>query len=578
MKRDELAARVITLLDRNSGSVILIKGAWGTGKTYFWRNSIEKKLTSDESRKSAYVTLFGKKDINSIQEDILAQLFSRNKNIQKVKDAIGSLKTVFGGKDDGDGAFNFGISGSVLNVVLSLLEKNTFKGITLCIDDFERKDDGLRCVEIMGYASILSEMYGCNVLLLMDEEKIGKDERSVYDQYKEKLLDHEIEFDVDSDEVISEIVFNLDESGQRKVREVISIAQEKNLRVIKKAVDVIVRVKNAISQAVDGETSDYLVSHIVALVCIYHALGSDGMERLNRFPQFKSKDQASASDERAGVYYSRLAYLVYGHAEIDVWLWKHITGQICDPEDLNSTLNKYSKDLVARSLDSAVFGLLDKYLYKVDMTSKGFEQEMIDLLHTAPRNIITIVNYRNFRFLISSMQEISGRGDYWKEYESAQFVEYVREFFALYNSIEKYSSAIDHSNIHVICGVCAKASAEHDRLLSLLTEAAQTHDEINELMKAILRKSGWNRHDVLCLNEVREDFIIEWITKSPVFFETLVHFLRWLGDHADSPFKAFRESCFAAFESLGEQRLGKFRFRRALAIAKNQLGDSAKES
>ncbi|MTV28958.1 hypothetical protein FTX61_26840, partial [Nitriliruptoraceae bacterium ZYF776] len=61
--------------DISNGKVIMLSGKWGSGKTHFWKNIIatevfEKELK--EKRKSyAYISLYGKNTIESIQNDLL---------------------------------------------------------------------------------------------------------------------------------------------------------------------------------------------------------------------------------------------------------------------------------------------------------------------------------------------------------------------------------------------------------------------------------------------------------------------------------------------------------------------------
>ncbi len=50
-------------------SGIVIKGEWGIGKTYFWREFISK------FKKTVYISLFEAGSLKEIKRDIIVQLF-----------------------------------------------------------------------------------------------------------------------------------------------------------------------------------------------------------------------------------------------------------------------------------------------------------------------------------------------------------------------------------------------------------------------------------------------------------------------------------------------------------------------
>ena len=52
----------------SNGKVIMLSGAWGSGKTHFWDNEIREKLD-----KNIYVSLYGKKSILDIENEVLTK-------------------------------------------------------------------------------------------------------------------------------------------------------------------------------------------------------------------------------------------------------------------------------------------------------------------------------------------------------------------------------------------------------------------------------------------------------------------------------------------------------------------------
>ena len=66
--------------DNNNGKTMMLSGKWGSGKTHFWQNEIatdefKKNLKKDE-KAYAYVSLYGKTSIESVESDLLMQAYN----------------------------------------------------------------------------------------------------------------------------------------------------------------------------------------------------------------------------------------------------------------------------------------------------------------------------------------------------------------------------------------------------------------------------------------------------------------------------------------------------------------------
>ncbi|WP_417904122.1 P-loop NTPase fold protein [Campylobacter sp. LH-2024] len=204
----------IFLEDKNKYS-LFIKGKWGVGKTYLWKeieyeisntkkdfelNKIKLNFFShlkylyefiilivkflikyfsycefikqDKSLRVVYISLFGKEHYREILEEITLNSYKYNKlvyflrNLTFWKISIGSL-------------FQFFI-------------KQDFKNIIVCFDDLERKSDKLNIKDLLGLINNLKEGK-CKVILIGDDSKLSNKE--IFDNYKEKCIDLEITID-----------------------------------------------------------------------------------------------------------------------------------------------------------------------------------------------------------------------------------------------------------------------------------------------------------------------------------------------------------------------------------------------
>lgn len=83
---------------------LLLNGKWGSGKTYFWKNVIEKHLGSELEGENqiVYISLYGISSVREIETKILSEFLPRflkkaseNKTVQKLSHFSGRLLSGF---------------------------------------------------------------------------------------------------------------------------------------------------------------------------------------------------------------------------------------------------------------------------------------------------------------------------------------------------------------------------------------------------------------------------------------------------------------------------------------------------
>lgn len=134
---------------KNFEYAVLLNGAWGSGKTWFVKQYIEKLKKKD--KRVAYISLNGLSKTSEIDDEIFRcihpKLASKGAKILG-KVAKGALKAAFRFDWDGDSKPDGQISASVPNIELPDYLKITDKFI-LVFDDLERCE--LKKEEVLGY-------------------------------------------------------------------------------------------------------------------------------------------------------------------------------------------------------------------------------------------------------------------------------------------------------------------------------------------------------------------------------------------------------------------------------------------
>ncbi|MEN3039720.1 MAG: P-loop NTPase fold protein, partial [Candidatus Kryptonium sp.] len=232
MTREELKKRLEELLlQRQDPMCIVIKGEWGIGKTYLWKEFIEAKNTNF---KHIYISLFGKNSISDIKIDFVVQFFTKTSIFKKI---LGFFKNL----DMPIPKFKFQTQ-LVLENLFSIIPHKQTRKIIACFDEFERMSKNINLLEILGFMSYLKDNLGCKVVAILNEDflKENQDYSNVYARFKEKIIDFEVTLAPSTDENLS-VVFNKlnpPDSIKNSMKKFIAITgnQLKNIRIIERMI------------------------------------------------------------------------------------------------------------------------------------------------------------------------------------------------------------------------------------------------------------------------------------------------------------------------------------------------------
>lgn len=152
----------------------MVSGAWGAGKTHFWKNEIEEELSrklKEKEKACVYVSLYGKDNLDSLKKEVFLNAFSTNKLISKEVstfgfDALSSIKDsdlVIGKTLEAFRGLN--------NYRKQATGSNRLKdGGLICFDDFERKSKNIDLNDLFGFISQLSIELNCKVVIILNSE------------------------------------------------------------------------------------------------------------------------------------------------------------------------------------------------------------------------------------------------------------------------------------------------------------------------------------------------------------------------------------------------------------------------
>ena len=239
------------------GSAIVLKGAWGTGKTYLW-NSIIKKHRSNFGRVNySYVSLFGVNSLADLKRSIFENtvpsakandVTSKDSVIENLKkldfsDAVGGLRKFFSYGKEAKIPF-VGSFGGVIDSIQYSLVTDTI----ICIDDFERRGNSLSARDVLGLVSNLIESKDCSVILVLNEGSLDKNDE--FFTFSEKVFDYEVLYSPSAKDSVG-LIFKENNSLLKMIGDNCEYLKINNIRLLKK----IELFANLLSEKLEGSQS-----------------------------------------------------------------------------------------------------------------------------------------------------------------------------------------------------------------------------------------------------------------------------------------------------------------------------------
>jgi hypothetical protein len=274
MSFENVKTRIEQLIRNAQSDLIIISGAWGVGKTYFWNSLINTLKQNNQLglQKYIYVSLFGVKDIETIKGQITASYllnkYSSSSRINKWLTWIGNRdlqKKV--GEFSQDVPYlkyiNF-IPVEFANIAAFMLVQKAI----ICFDDFERKTEALKAKEILGLADLLKEQKACKVVFILNHDKLRDEDKKEFAEYTEKLVDWSFTFEP-TPEVVFDYVFSRTDPFYELIRPKCIQLGIKNVRVLKRIVVFLEEITPHLEKIENAVTKDVISSLILFVWCHY---------------------------------------------------------------------------------------------------------------------------------------------------------------------------------------------------------------------------------------------------------------------------------------------------------------------
>ena len=279
----------------NTDYAIMVTGGWGSGKTFFWNNTLKKAIENinlpgqnegnEKKYSAARVSLFGLTDINQIRQRMLEacvtdkfnnKLFTYAKNKKSVlrRIANGAIRKVAKKYADIDKDELSEIYAIACNLAV-------IKNTVFCFDDLERLNPKL-IQDTLGYINSLIESEHVKIVILCNEEELLKEfddnDNFQYNKYKEKVVRFTCEYKTDikrvletvSSKICKKVASDFISRYSERICRTYEEAECSNIRTLKFNLDVLERIyPTLIETNCDGEEQSYLFGYYLFLTMLY---------------------------------------------------------------------------------------------------------------------------------------------------------------------------------------------------------------------------------------------------------------------------------------------------------------------
>lgn len=247
---------------------LLLKGPWGSGKTWFVERLIEEINKKDG--RELYISLYGLNSFAAIEYEFYRKLHPvlSSKGMEIAGKVLkGALRTTLKIDLDMDGKNDGSASISIPDLNLPEYLKNT-SDFVMIFDDVERCSIDLP--DLLGYINHFVEHQNYKVILVANEAEFEQDNN--YKSIKEKLIGKTFEIAPQLDEALDKLIHDTEaedfyEPHRELIKETYNQSKYKNLRHLRQALLDFTRLELRLPE--DVTQSRELMAHLLRTFLIF---------------------------------------------------------------------------------------------------------------------------------------------------------------------------------------------------------------------------------------------------------------------------------------------------------------------
>ena len=500
--------------------VLVIKGAWGVGKTYFWDRYIEARIKKKDLKQIAYsyVSLFGKASLADIRASVFqsAKSIATQDNIQRkfdeeLESSTGLLKLtpwVREATEKARGKAPF--IGWLTNLarstpftdkysgIIASLEYGLVKDYIICFDDLERKGAALSIREVMGLADELARRKSCKVVLIFNDNSFSdeKDKRE-FEAYREKVVDAELDYGPTHKQNL-ECSLPIEHPLFIKIEPLIEVLDLKNIRVLKKLKRIIDAFWPDLEKSDEWIVEEF-TNHATILCWSYYmrdtALPFSFIKaKLEEGPwgsYFNSKKEEIPPEEKR--YRSITSTIKLSPSTFDKHIIHFLERGYANAEEVRAEIAELGQKVDVQRAHNELSQVWNKY---TDTFAEN-QPEIISLFKSVLDRHVDKIRVGEFSAALDMLAEFG-----------EDVTPYIDRYIALHSAA---LASMDRHDFSIVRRISYKPLL--DRIKEVQAERSSV--DIDQVAMKIAVNQGWNPEDIDFLVSISSDEFYEWIKSSP---------------------------------------------------------------
>ncbi|WP_320179177.1 hypothetical protein [Roseovarius pacificus] len=358
-----LKGEVNRFITSTGPEVLCLRGGWGVGKTHLWDTCLHDAETSGRAGLAAYsyVSLFG---LNNIS-DLRMSVFERRRSIKSGEQEDGGKGLLAGLQK----MASFRSRGRLLKAlpgvanlsdeeIIGLLSLADSPQQIVCIDDVERRGDGLSVKDVLGFASFLKEERKCKVIIILNDEELDEGGQQQMLAHLEKVVDVSLTMKPSSAEAVAVAIAGSDELSKQIAQKCRTLGIS-NIRAIRRAE----KFARSIVKRLDGcenKTKDNVISSLILFSWSRDQPGeaptTDFLKSLTSTSRFFALNHDGGEEDDAEAAQWRPLLEAYGYSwtdDLDVVLMEGVAAGYFDLEKLSPLIDEFDARMKAEKADSS---------------------------------------------------------------------------------------------------------------------------------------------------------------------------------------------------------------------------------
>jgi len=480
---------VENFINNDRSGLLVLKGAWGVGKTFFWKSVITRMMSEGAvgCKHYSYVSLFGVNDLNELRSEIAISRVSKdstpsektvNKNLRSIVTQVEKIP-----------ALDKYIGGTI-----SAILRSQIVDTIICFDDFERKSERLEIKEILGLAAVLKEQRKCKVVLIVNDDALDEAAKQQFKIHGEKLVDREVLFELTPEESFN-CVFSAGRPHYDLIKQSILTLGIPNIRILQRIHQYLDDMLPLIRDS-EQQTIQEAIRSLILYVWSYYGQGN-GAPPLSFILNFstlnswlkREKGIEETTDEKNW----SIALNSYNYSrtdDVDRSLAAFVQTGYVNSSELTQHLRKKNEHYRAQTRDLSYREAWSPF----NNSFENNEDEIVNELLTAFRIHAEVLSPRDLQEVVGLMRQLNRNteanaliDDYFSQRSSAADVEGFKGF--------KRSSFSDEVNDEYLLHTFEE----------LLTTSRKDTRTLAEVVEPMAFTNGWELDDVRYMNSFSAD-------------------------------------------------------------------------